>query len=267
MTYTGWLVDWLPVTEEGMNETTNHLTADHWQIKMDRQTDRNMVWLDRINWKTAFHRELRNICLFMVQTVCSFCFLWRRIKFEKYCRQSNETWIKVHCMSGVLTLDNIVGPRVATIWLCLSSKNCMYSQKISRRILSRTSNVVSNICERLPMGGLIISSLPVFPVKPWTPEKISGMFIVLWPIRCEMKPQKITDKSQQGSVTLYETMSWSVFLREMFNFPFVSLWKRYFLLQTNTGHSILSVQKLNCRNDLKVSAILKIYNGTGLYHG
>ena len=228
MTYTGWLqlVDWL--TEEGMNETTNHSTTDHWQIKMDRQTDGDMVWLDRMNWKTAFRWEPQNICLLMAQTVCSFCFLLRRIKFEKYCRQSNETWIKVHCMSGVLTLDDIVGHRMATIWLCLSSKNCMYRQKFSRRILSRASNLVSNICERLPMGGLIISSLTVFPVKPWTPEKISGMFIVSWPIRCEMKLQKIMDKQRQGSVTWYETMSWSVLLREIFNFPFVSLKKPLF---------------------------------------
>ena len=40
--------------------------------------------------------------------------------------------------------------------------------------------------------------ITVFPVKPWMPEKISGMFIVSRPIRCEMKPQKITDKPQNG---------------------------------------------------------------------
>ena len=34
-----------------------------------------------------------------------------------------------------------------------------------------------------------------------TPEKISGMFIVSRPIRCEMKPQKITAKPQHGLVT------------------------------------------------------------------
>ena len=34
-------------------------------------------------------------------------------------------------------------------------------------------------------------SITFFSVKPWTPEKIAGMFIVLRPIRCEMKPQKI----------------------------------------------------------------------------
>ena len=95
----------------------------------------------------------------------------------------------------------------------------------------------------------------VFPVKPWTPEKISGMFIVSWPIRCENKPQKITDKPQQGSVTTwYETTSWPFLLRKIFNFPIVSLWKSYFLTPTNTGHLILSVQKPNYRIDLKVSA-------------
>ena len=65
----------------------------------------------------------------------------------------------------------------------------------------------------------------VSPVKPWTPEKISGMFIVLWPIRCKMKPQKIADKWQQGSVmTWYETTSWLFLLCQIFNFPFGSLW-------------------------------------------
>ena len=34
-------------------------------------------------------------------------------------------------------------------------------------------------------------SITVFPVKLWTPEKISGMFIVSRPIRNEMKPIEI----------------------------------------------------------------------------
>ena len=46
-----------------------------------------------------------------------------------------------------------------------------------------------------------MKAVTVFPVKPWTPEKISGMFIVSWPISCEMKPQKITDKPQNGLIT------------------------------------------------------------------
>ena len=99
-----------------------------------------------------------------------------------------------------------------------------------------------------------LQDLTVFPVKPWTPEKISGMFIVSRPIRCEMKPQKITDKPQQGSVTTwYETTSRLFLLQEIFNFPFGSLWKSYFLPQTNTSHLIPSVQKPNYRIDLNVS--------------
>ena len=83
----------------------------------------------------------------------------------------------------------------------------------------------------------------VFPVKPWTPEKISGMFIVSRPIRCEMKPQKITDEPQQGSVTTwYEATKWPFLLREIFNFPFVSLWNSYFLPQSNTSHLIPGIR-------------------------
>ena len=87
----------------------------------------------------------------------------------------------------------------------------------------------------------MFSKLTVFPVKPWTLEKISGMFIVSRPIRCEMKPQKITDKPQQGSVTTwYETTSWLFLLQEIFNFPFGSPWKSYFLT-TNQHQSLDSV--------------------------
>ena len=101
-------------------------------------------------------------------------------------------------------------------------------------------------------------SVTVFPVKQWTPDKISGMFIVSQPIRCKMKLQKITDKPQQGLVTTwYETMSW----------PFGSLWKSYFLPQTNTSLLILSVQKLNYQIDLKWVQIMKIYSGKGSCHG
>ena len=100
-----------------------------------------------------------------------------------------------------------------------------------------------------------VANVIVFPVKLWTPEKISGLFIVSRSFRCQMKPQKITNKPQQGSVTTwYEKTSWPFCLREIFNFPFVSLWKSYFLTPTNTGHLILSVQKPNYRTDLKVSA-------------
>ena len=81
------------------------------------------------------------------------------------------------------------------------------------------------------------------------------MLIVSRTIRFKMKPQKITDKTQRGSVTTwYKTISWPFLWREIFNFPFVSLWKSYFLPQTNTGHLIPSVQKPNYWIDLKVSA-------------
>ena len=59
------------------------------------------------------------------------------------------------------------------------------------------------------------------------------MFIVSRPIRCEMKPQKITDKPQQGS----ETTSLLFLLQEIFNFPFGSLWKSYF--STTNQHQSL----------------------------
>ena len=72
---------------------------------------------------------------------------------------------------------------------------------------------------------------------PWNREHQRkfphGMSIASRPIRCEMKPQKITDKEQQGSVTTwYETTSWSFLQREIFNFasehPCISLKKLYF---------------------------------------
>ena len=87
----------------------------------------------------------------------------------------------------------------------------------------------------------ILFTFTVFPIKPWTLEKISGMFIVSQPIRCEMKPQKITVKPQQGSVTTwYKTTSWLFLLQEIFNFPFRSLWKSYFIT-TNEDQSLDSV--------------------------
>ena len=49
----------------------------------------------------------------------------------------------------------------------------------------------------------------VFPVKLWTPEKISEMFIVSRPIKCEMKLQKLTAKLQHGLVKTW--FSFTVF--------------------------------------------------------
>ena len=65
----------------------------------------------------------------------------------------------------------------------------------------------------------------VFPVKPWTPEKMSGMFIVSRPIRFGMKPQKITAKPQHGVVTTWrETTSWLCVPRQIFMFTVIKCW-------------------------------------------
>ena len=65
--------------------------------------------------------------------------------------------------------------------------------------------------------------------KPRTPEKISGMLIVLRPIRCEMKPAKDNQQTAVGiSHDLIRNKSWPFLPREISNFPFVSLWKSYF---------------------------------------
>ena len=85
-------------------------------------------------------------------------------------------------------------------------------------------------------------TITVFPVKPWTPEKISGMFIVSRPIRCEMKPQNITDKPQNGLITTsYETTS-LLFLHE------VSL----ILLFSNT-ETFLSLFQLCCHQRIDIT--------------
>ena len=82
------------------------------------------------------------------------------------------------------------------------------------------------------------------------------MFIVSRPIRCEMKPQKMTGKPQQGTVTTwYETTSWPYFFYKKYSiFPLDLSGKAIFWPQTNTSHLIPSVQKPNYRIDLKVSA-------------
>ena len=71
----------------------------------------------------------------------------------------------------------------------------------------------------------------VFPVKPWTPEKISGIFIVSQPIKCEMKPQKITTKPQHGSVTWFETMSCLFFHDKSSILPFLNTEIALFAIQ------------------------------------
>ena len=46
----------------------------------------------------------------------------------------------------------------------------------------------------LELTDIFLVVVTVFLVKPLTPEKISGMFIVSRPMKCEIKPQKITAK-------------------------------------------------------------------------
>ena len=97
------------------------------------------------------------------------------------------------------------------------------------------------------------SFFTVVPVKPWTPEKISGMFIVSRPFRCKMKPQKITDKPQQDqSRRDTKKTSWPFFYEKSSIFPLYFSEKAIFLPQTNTGYLIPSVQNPNNRIDLKV---------------
>ena len=79
------------------------------------------------------------------------------------------------------------------------------------------------------------------------------MFIVSRPIRCEMKPQKITDKPQQGSVTTwYETTSWLFPATRNLQFPLWISLKKLFLT-TNQHQSLDSVcSETKLPNNLKV---------------
>ena len=85
--------------------------------------------------------------------------------------------------------------------------------------------------------------ITVFPVKPWTPEKISGMFIVSRPIRCEMKPQKITtncswdqsrlDTKQQARLSSARNLQFSLCISIYFyHKPKLVTWFRLFKNQT-----------------------------------
>ena len=83
----------------------------------------------------------------------------------------------------------------------------------------------------------ISRSVTVLPIKPW-PEKMSAMFIVSLPIRCEMKPQKITAKPKHWLVsTWHETQSWLFLLQEIFNFTIFKYW--------NFSFSILALVEEN----------------------
>ena len=79
-----------------------------------------------------------------------------------------------------------------------------FGENVSPRIFHNKSCCDLNLGESFCISTFFLfsdSRLKVFPIKPWTPEKISWMFIVLRPVRCEMKPQKITAKPQHWLVT------------------------------------------------------------------
>lgn len=64
-------------------------------------------------------------------------------------------------------------------------------------------------------------TLTVIPIKPWTPEKISEMFFVSWPIRYQMK----TCKLQHGlDTTWHETTRWLFLPWKIFNFIIFKYW-------------------------------------------
>ena len=86
----------------------------------------------------------------------------------------------------------------------------------------------------------------VFPIKPWTPEKISGMFIVLRSVRCGMKSQKITTKLQHGlDTSWHETTSW-------LSLPWQSFcWLIWiYNLDLYGWHGSQTVQRTNVLNDV-----------------
>ena len=94
------------------------------------------------------------------------------------------------------------------------------------------------------------------------------MFIVLRPIRCEMKPQKITDKPQQGSVmTWYQTTSWLFLLQEIFNSLWVSQKKIFFDHKPTPVTWFRLLKNQSTEQTQKWVQIVKIYNGTGPRHG
>ena len=123
------------------------------------------------------------------------------------------------------------------------------------KIRSNNKKIYFQAQVKISSMGLKSLYVRVFPIKPRMLKKISGMFIVWRPIRCEMKPQNITDKPQQGSVTTwYETTSRPFFFyKESSTFPLDLSEKAIFWPQTNTSHLIPSVQKPNYRIDPKVS--------------
>ena len=93
-----------------------------------------------------------------------------------------------------------------------------------------------------PTSYMYLQLITVIPVKPWTPEKISGMFIVLRPIRSAMKPQKITAKPQHALVTTwFETTSW-LFLPTNRLFFHGNLQKPNYRIQNSPRSKLTTVQ-------------------------
>ena len=73
---------------------------------------------------------------------------------------------------------------------------CFFFLLTKCRFSLRSRAHVSLTCWK--QGWIVRKPVTVFPVKPWTPEKISGMFIVPRPIRSEIKPQKTTAQPQDA---------------------------------------------------------------------
>ena len=106
---------------------------------------------------------------------------------------------------GVNFLPISLGNRLRDVWLSPSSNNLH-----SILIVTDASS---------------LERITVFHVKTWTPAKISGIVIVSRPVRREIKPQKITDKPQNGLITTWHETTSSLFLpRGIFNFTVFKYW-------------------------------------------
>ena len=101
-----------------------------------------------------------------------------------------------------------------------------------------------------------LNEITVFPIKPWTLKKFSGMLIVSRPTNQTRDETAKYDRQTTAGIShdLIRNNKLAVFLlQEIFNIPFGSLWKSYFLT-TNQHQSLDSVcSKPNYRIDLKVS--------------
>ena len=80
------------------------------------------------------------------------------------------------------------------LWMFMYSPWVGYESSVTHSIYECFNPKIISCLHVTPLS----VALTVIPVKPWTPEKIYGMIIVLRPIRSEMKPQKITAKPWEG---------------------------------------------------------------------